>query len=304
MANQALWHFEIGNSGWIARGRFFAVRCLLWAAFLYATFFALLVVSVFGGQWLHLPGYAQYAVGIVVPLLSFLLYAVLIHAVERRAPSEIFFEPGSFIDLIVGAVIGCVILTLMLLLLVALGLYSVRFGHGKDWLNSFVFGSYISGTLEELAFRAALLRLFARMFNPVAGLLISSALFGMAHLTHATLFQAAEVAFNAGLTLGLPYMLTGRLWMSVGLHTGWDFFETSVLGVNTQDGVFLSVPVAGQPAYLTGGAYGPDGSLLASLIAAIAVVAMVYAGRRGWLSSRSPAAPFAYAASARSPWLY
>jgi membrane protease YdiL (CAAX protease family) len=207
----------------------------------------------------------------------------LIRLVERRAPSEIFFQASSWIDMLVGAVIGIAILSLMMLLLASLGLYSVRLGHGKDWLNSFIFDSYVSGMLEELAFRAVLLRIFARMFNPVAGLLISSALFGIAHLTHATLFQAVEVAFNAGLTLGLPYMLTGRLWMSVGLHTAWDFWEESFLGVNTTDGVLVSVPNLSKSVYLTGGAYGPDGSLLASVIAGLAVVSMLYAGKKGWL---------------------
>jgi membrane protease YdiL (CAAX protease family) len=283
MASRTLWNFEIGNAGLLSPGKALVIRCLIWAAVLYAIMFGFLVVSVFSGQWLHLSSYAAYASAILIPILGFVFYALMVGAGERRAPTEIFFQASSLIDLVVGASIGIAILSLMLLLLATLGLYSVHLGHGEGWLNSFVFDSYISGTLEELAFRAALLRIFARMFNPVAGLLISSALFGVAHLTHATPFQAIEVAFNAGLTLGLPYMLTGRLWMSVGLHIAWDFWEESFLGVNTTNGVLISVPNLGKPVYLTGGAYGPDGSLLASLIAALAIIAMLYAGKKGWL---------------------
>ncbi|RUL65818.1 CPBP family intramembrane metalloprotease [Dyella dinghuensis] len=283
MASRALWNFELGNAGLLSPGKTLAIRCFIWAAILYAIMFGLLFASVFAGQWLHLSSAAGYVTAIVMPILGFLLYALIVRLGERRAPSEIFFQASSLIDLVVGAVIGIVILSLMLLLLTSLGLYSVRLGQGKGFLDSFVFDSYISGMLEELAFRAVLLRLFARMFNPLAGLLISSALFGIAHLTHATPFQAVEVAFNAGLTLGLPYMLTGRLWMSVGLHIAWDFWEESLLGVNTTNGVLISVPDLSKPVYLTGGAYGPDGSLLASLIAALAIVAMLYAGKKGWL---------------------
>jgi membrane protease YdiL (CAAX protease family) len=291
MTSRTLWNFEIGRSGVLSPGRTLTIRCLIWAAVLYALFFGFLVVSVFASTWLHLPSYAGYVTAIGIPILGFVLYALLIRVGERRAPSEIFFQASSWIDLLVGAVIGIILLSLMLLLLVSLGLYSAHLGHGKGWLDSFVFDSYISGMLEELAFRAVLLRIFARMFNPVAGLLISSALFGIAHLTHATAFQAIEVAFNAGLTLGLPYMLTGRLWMSVGLHIAWDFWEESFLGVNTTNGVLVSVPDLSKPVYLTGGAYGPDGSLLASFIAALAIVAMLYAGKKGWLGPQASNRP-------------
>ncbi|WP_184418236.1 CPBP family intramembrane glutamic endopeptidase [Rhodanobacter sp. MP7CTX1] len=140
--------------------------------------------------------------------------------------------------------------------------------------------------LEELAFRAILLRLFARMFNPVAGLVISSALFGVAHLTHGTPFQALEIAFNAGLTMGIPYMITGRLWMSVGMHIGWDFTEESLLGVNTTHGFLLSTPDPTHSVLLTGGAYGPDGSLFAALVGALFVVGMLYSNKRGWFPFR------------------
>lgn len=282
MASRTSWNFEIGNTGLLSPGKALAIRCLIWAAVLYAMMYGLLVASVFSGQWLHLSPQAAYAAAIAIPILGFAFYALVVSIGERRAPSEIFFQASSWIDLIVGALIGIVILSLMLLLLTSLGFYTVQLGHGKGWLNSFVFDSYISGMLEELAFRAVLLRIFSRMFNPIAGLLISSALFGIAHLTHATAFQAIEVAFNAGLTLGLPYMLTGRLWMSVGLHIAWDFWEESILGVNTTNGFLVSVPDLSKPVYLTGGAYGPDGSLLASLIAALAVAAMLYAGKKGW----------------------
>jgi membrane protease YdiL (CAAX protease family) len=283
MTNHTLWNFETGKSGVLSPGKTLAVRCLIWAAALYALFFAFLFASVVAPTWLNLSSYAGYAAGIGIPILGFVVYALLMRVAERRAPREIFFHASSLIDLLVGAVIGAVILSLMLLLLASLGLYSVHLGHGTGWLNSFVFDSYISGMLEELAFRAVLLRIFARMLNPVAGLLISSALFGIAHLTHATPFQAAEVAFNAGLTLGLPYMLTGRLWMSVGLHIAWDFWEESFLGVNSTNGFLVSVPDLSKPAYLTGGAYGPDGSLLASVIVVIAVIGMLYARKKGWL---------------------
>lgn len=278
------WNFESGDSGFLSPGKTLAIRCITWAAFLYAITYGLMVASVFGSQWLSLPPYADYAAAIALPIVGFALYGLLVIVGERRSPTEIAFRASSLFDLAIGAIIGFTILVVMLLLLYFMGFYRIHTGHWSGWFNSFVFDSYISGMLEEIAFRAVLLRIFARLFNsPIAGLLISSALFGVAHLTHATWFQAFEIAFNAGLTLGLPYMITGRLWMSVGLHIGWDFTEESLLGINTQHGILQSVPDLTKSVFLTGGAYGPDGSIIASAVTIVAIVAMLRAKKSGWL---------------------
>jgi membrane protease YdiL (CAAX protease family) len=71
--------------------------------------------------------------------------------------------------------------------------------------------------LEELAFRAILLRLFPRASGPLPGLVLSSLLFGLAHLSHRAWTNAAEIAFNVGLLMGLLYMTIGHLWISMAL---------------------------------------------------------------------------------------
>jgi len=88
--------------------------------------------------------------------------------------------------------------------------------------------------------------------------------------------------------MGLVYMATGSLWMSIGLHTAWDFTEDSLLGVNNHDGLLRSVPVAGKPDLLTGGTFGPDASVLATFVGALAVVAILYGWKRGYLRQSRP----------------
>lgn len=282
MNNSPLWNFEPGRTGFLAPGKTLPIRGIAWAAVLYAITFGFMFVSVFASQWLKLPQAATYATALLVPVIGFAFYWLLVTVCEKRRPLEIVFKPSSLIDLAVGFVIGFVLIVLMLAVVYAMGFYRIKTGHLTGWFNSLVFDSYISGMLEELAFRAILLRIFARMFNPLAGLVISSALFGAAHLTHGTPFQALQIALIAGLTLGLPYMLTGRLWISVGMHIGWDFTEESLLGVNTTHGLLLSTPDPAHSALFTGGAYGPDGSLLAVLLAALFVAGMLYSNKKGW----------------------
>jgi membrane protease YdiL (CAAX protease family) len=241
--------------------------------------------------WLHLPEHAGMQIGLLGPLVALLAYAVAVKTGERRLPREVMPSSSTVYELLVGVLIGFTMLVAMLSLLWALGLYHVQVGHLRNWFSFLVFNSYISGILEELAFRAILLRLFSRAFGPGWGLALSSAAFGAAHLSHASWLQAAEIALNGGLTMGLLYMASGRLWMSMAMHIAWDFTEGALLGVGNPDGLLRSTPVAGKPAILTGGSFGPDGSLLAALIGAVFISGILYANSKGLFDTREHRAP-------------
>ena len=77
--------------------------------------------------------------------------------------------------------------------------------------------------------RAVLLRVFARLCGPVAALLLSSLCFGLAHLSYQSWRDVVLILVNADLPVGLASMMTGRLWLPVGLHLGYDFCEGSLL---------------------------------------------------------------------------
>lgn len=279
------WNFPQGDTGWLAPGRWMRTRTLVWAALLFCLTLGFFFASILGARWLGLASAWYYVAAIAMPVLAFVVYAFLVKRVERRHAMEMALDASMWRELGVGFILGAALIACILLMLYASGLYQVRPGQWSGWFDSLVFNSFISGMLEELAFRAILLRLLARVFGPVSGLILSSLLFGVAHLSHATLLAAAEVAFNGGLILGLLYMATGRLWLSIGFHIGWDFTEDSLLGVNTQHGLLQSIPNAARPEFLTGGPYGPDGSLLATLVGMVSIAVILAAHRKGWFRS-------------------
>ncbi|EOW2077435.1 CPBP family intramembrane glutamic endopeptidase [Vibrio mimicus] len=74
---------------------------------------------------------------------------------------------------------------------------------------------------EEALFRGLIQQQAQKKFGTVAGLLIASALFGMAHFAGGSLLMI--FAALAGLGYGLVFHFTGRLWVSVGVHFLFNF---------------------------------------------------------------------------------
>ncbi len=129
------------------------------------------------------------------------------------------------------------------------------------WFMVFV----VVGWNEELMSRGYHLQTIASGMGIFWGLLISSAIFGVLHLgnPNATWFSAAGILF-AGLLLGYAYIRTRQLWLSIGLHIGWNFFEGVIFGfpVSGLETYRLAQTTVNGPVLWTGGAFGPEAGLI------------------------------------------
>ena len=159
------------------------------------------------------------------------------------------------------------------------------------WLFSiiFVFIQMLSvGFYEEILFRGYPVRNLAEGFSiwklsPKFGLLIAvlftSSLFGIAHAwnDNAGLISTINIIL-AGLMLALPYVLTGRLALSIGIHFSWNFVMGGVYGLPVS-GVavrrsLIQVQEMG-PDTITGGDFGPEAGLT-GIFGMLFIVTLVY----------------------------
>jgi len=133
------------------------------------------------------------------------------------------------------------------------------------------------GWNEELLSRGYHLQTIASGTNLFWGVIISSAVFGALHLGNpsATWVSTAGIFF-AGIYLAYGYIRTKQLWLPIGLHIGWNFFEGVVFGfpVSGLDIYALTrIEVTG-PELWTGGPFGPEAGLivLPSLIVGVGLI--------------------------------
>lgn len=261
--------FDPGSSGVLAAGRLFKTRALLWAVFLFLIVLGSFFASVFGAHWLGLRKNWSYVPPIAIPAVACCIYALLVRRFEQRKAWEIAVDSSALSESAAGFLLGGLFIASMWAILWSAGLYSVHRGVWTRWFQDLVFNSYISAVLEELAFRGVLLRIFSRIWGARTAVLLSSVLFGLAHFAHGSWLGIFGIIVNAGVTMGLLYVITGRLWMSIGMHLGYDFIESSVLGVGSKHGFFHSLPRADAAGWLTGGTFGPDAAIPGILLGVI-----------------------------------
>src|SRR5262249_10502171 len=132
-------------------------------------------------------------------------------------------------------------------------------------LPTLAFVVIVAAGFEEVMFRGFPLQALGKSLHPSVAALIMSVPFGLIHINNPChgIFANINTIF-AGLWLSAAYFKTRSLWLSTGLHAGWNFFMGSFYGL-TVSGIgwlsrysFFSTADKG-PAWFTGSCYGPEG---------------------------------------------
>lgn len=179
---------------------------------------------------------------------------------------------GAARGLAVGTGVAFVLFSAIVGIAALLGAYSIiGWGGMSNWLMLLFTAGLQAAFFEELLFRGILFRWIEEFGGSWAALLVTSALFGLAHIgnDNATWFSSFTIAVEAGLMLGGAYMLTRSLWVAIGLHFGWNMTQGLIWDVpvsgNDVDGL-VDARLVGDPL-VSGGAFGLEASVIALVVA-------------------------------------
>lgn len=214
------------------------------------------------------------------------VYVGFTHVVEQRTVSELAL-PGMGRELGIGLLLGAGLYAASVLILMVLGVYRIDGFNNWHFLLPALWFGLSSGAFEELLFRGVVLRIVEDVYGSWAGLAVSSLAFGLVHLINpeATLKGALFIAVEFGVLLGAAYMLTRRLWLSMGIHMAWNYTQSAVFsGAGSGNEVpkgLVKATLEG-PELLTGGSFGMEASLIALLLSlTTGVVMLILAIQRG-----------------------
>lgn len=132
---------------------------------------------------------------------------------------------------------------------------------------------------EELVFRGVLLQNMIEGLGKNWAVIISCIIYGLVHATNpnAGIISSLIIVLFGYMRL-YGYLRTSQLWLSMGMHAGWNFFQGPVFGYATSGYEVETVLVheLNGAEWLTGGKFGPEGSVITVVVVLMAIAAMYW----------------------------
>lgn len=131
--------------------------------------------------------------------------------------------------------------------------------------------------VEEVICRGYLLNMVTEHLNYKVGIAVSAIIFTLAHIgnNHFSWIAFCNLTLG-GILMSLLYLKHQSLYVPIGFHWIWNYFQGNILGfgVSGTDVLgILQIQIDG-PDWLTGGYFGLEGSLITCLLLAIAIYSL------------------------------
>ncbi|WP_221031326.1 CPBP family intramembrane glutamic endopeptidase [Actomonas aquatica] len=226
----------------------------------------------------QLPGWPESLSPVVGPLGSLAAavaaYGLFVRWWERRTATELGVHPAP---IAVGAVAGSGLIALTIASLFALGVYQLDSWRGFSAVAPVAATILSAAVIEELVFRCLLFRAFERSLGTWTAMAVTSGAFGVLHLLNdgTTPFTVVSVTLLGAFWCGV-YALARNLWVAGLNHAFWNLtIFLSGVPLSGQEEWRHSAPLishAAGPFWLTGGAFGPEDSILNIVITGAATI--------------------------------
>ena len=218
------------------------------------------------------------------------LFMFWVKVIEKNALSSLGFVKRNWLKYLAWGIL----LSLLQMGVIAL-VYQVS-GIGSFVLNElslepllFILGLFpfwlLQGGTEEVATRGWLLTRIAARSNLPLAIAISSSLFGFLHLGNSgvTFLSVLNIVLD-GVLAGLLLVYTDSIWLVVAQHGTWNYVQGNLLGFQVSgtgaDASIFSFTMGAGPDWLTGGAFGAEGSIITTLVLLVSLVVVYCLGER------------------------
>ena len=209
------------------------------------------------------------------------LYALFVKLMEKHWPTDLSLRrlvPHTLL----GLLVGFIFMVLVVSTIVASGCATVEWNGFQGEKQFSVFMLFLAVAVgEEMICRGVIFRWIDERWNTWLALLVSAAIFGWTHISNdnATWWSSMAIAVEAGLLLGAAYKWSGTLWVPIGIHWAWNYVQGNIFGLavsGTDAGTTMLVTSVSGPNIVTGGAFGPEASIIAVLFGSLYTIVFLF----------------------------
>ncbi|MDY0406562.1 type II CAAX endopeptidase family protein [Virgibacillus sp. 179-BFC.A HS] len=178
-------------------------------------------------------------------------------------------------DFVYGLFLGAASITLIFLILLASGQItlanSLSHPNFTVYTVTYLLLYILVGFSEEMFFRGFVMStLISRGNRKWVVFLVSALIFSLAHGSNPNVSWLGLVnIFLVGLLFAYMYDTTKSLWLPIGFHMTWNYFQGNIFGFPVSGTVphgIYTVSVEDGTTLLTGGTFGLEGGLMATIL--------------------------------------
>ena len=218
--------------------------------------------------------------GIVASVAVIIAYKLLYRKIENREVSEISSK-GIVKNLMLGTLIGVILQSLTMLVIYLYNGFQVLAVNPLSFIIIPLTVAFTVAIFEEILIRGIIFRIVEEKLGSYVSLVLSAIIFGALHLMNqeSSFISAACVAVEGGLLLGAAYIFARNLWLPIAIHFAWNFMQSGIFGAitsgNEKTNSLFTTKITG-PTLITGGAFGPEGTIQAIIFCLLATIIFMY----------------------------
>ncbi|OXA94118.1 CPBP family intramembrane glutamic endopeptidase [Flavobacterium hercynium] len=221
--------------------------------------------------------------GLFVSSAAVISYILFFRNYEKRAVTE-FSANGLAKNLILGILVGFVLQSLIILIIYLNGSYTIVTVNPISHILIPFALMFTVAIIEEILVRGIIFRIIEEKLGSYLSLALSGLLFGALHLANPhSSFLSVLCITMAGFLLGTAYIYSRNLWLPIALHFAWNFTQSGIYGAitsgNEKTSSLIEAKLHGSE-YITGGAFGPEGSIQASIILLVATIILLVVSKK------------------------
>ncbi|MDP5273842.1 CPBP family intramembrane glutamic endopeptidase [Chengkuizengella axinellae] len=223
--------------------------------------------------------YAPQAIGFI--LAAYLMVFIF----ERNKNWNLGLKQNDGLKLLLkGFIIGIILMSMTFLIIWILGgikVESINTDPGL-WiqLSLALIIFILTAVNEEIFCRGYLQGLFRFHYGIWPAVISSSLLFSGLHAFNAAVLDSPIPLLNiflAGVLLAISREVSGGLWLPIGIHLTWNYFQGNIYGFEvsgTEMNSWIQISSQGS-TLLNGGLFGAEGSIVATFILLAGIISMI-----------------------------
>lgn len=226
--------------------------------------------------------YLSQGIGIIVMLLSVYMALKLIDRKKFKDIGLISLKKGLK-HLAYGLLFGAVSMTVIFIILLITKNIQVTNSFVQPQFSWSTFTGLILfifvGLNEELFSRGYCMMVLNQTGKKWVPIVVSSIIFSAMHLGNPNVKILGLInIFLVGILFAYMVVKTNNLWMSIGYHITWNYFQGNVFGfpVSGLDAKGLYGIKVLNDNLLTGGAFGPEAGILATLVLVAGIIILKF----------------------------